>query len=170
MVFDISLCQDEIDEVLAAARPRSLLAIGPGSARAFAGYCQQHPDTRLVEANIEDLGEALATSPAFDLALVANTLEQLPRAQAGRLIAALRDLHARRLYVLVPIGSDWPDLVTHWSATELIAYGLKAAGEYALEGRALQFFRHDLYDYKDTPDWLNPKDWANPELWDKHRW
>lgn len=171
MVIDVSLCRGTIEEALAAAPARSLLAVGEDSARLFAAYCERHPATRLVELSGADPAKALGASPPFDLAFVANTLERLPRAEGARLIAGLRDLYATRLYVLVPTGTAWDgQLDSLWSATDLIAYGLKASARYAIDGRPVQLFRHDLYDYKETPDWLNAKHWANPELWDKYRW
>lgn len=155
-----------LDTVLGALlrrwRPGRVLLVGtdPGGAvAAWAAAAQPAPElVRRTPA------EALA-DPApgdggrWDLAVLGpDVVELLARPHAERLVAALRDLHARRL-VLVPPAP----LPAGWDAPACIALGLtpEAGG---------RLWRFDLYDYKETPDWLNPRYWAHPELWDKFRW
>jgi hypothetical protein len=94
------------------------------------------------------------------LALVAHTLEPLPKADARALLAALRDRLAP--HVLVWIDLDRAPLDE--AALRALAYRL-----HARDG-AQALFGFDLYGYKDRPDWLSPQHWAHPELWDRFRW
>lgn len=96
----------------------------------------------------------------FALAIVVETLEALPAADARALLAALRDLAARHVVLLVdlarsPLGDE-----------ELRALGFR---RHAGDGTRV-LYGFELYGYKDRPEWLNPGQWAHPELWDKFRW
>lgn len=170
MSIDPRLCAPVLERVLAQAPPSSLLTLGEGTDTVLAPWLERHPDVDHHHLGIESIERRLAGLGRYDLALAANILEGLAPASAGRLIAALRDLHGRRLYLLVPMGTGWRGQISHWRATDLIAYGLRESGRYEVEGKPVRLYRHDLYDYKQTPDWLNPRHWAHPELWDKYRW
>jgi hypothetical protein len=96
----------------------------------------------------------------FALAVVAETLESLPAPDGRALLAALRDLGAQHVVLLVdlaraPLGDE-----------ELRALGFR---RHADDG-ARVLYGFELYGYKDCPEWLNPRQWAHPELWDKFRW
>lgn len=106
----------------------------------------------------------------FDAAIVVCALEALPKAQASTILGRLRDVHARRLMLVVRIGDRWPGLVSHWERNDLFAHGLRCIGRYGETDAPIHLYRFDLYDYKSVPDWLNAKNWAHPDLWDKHRW
>lgn len=170
MFIDPRICRPALEQGLGELRPRSLLTLGEGMDAALAPWLEGRPEIRHRHLDADALDGALTGLGMFDVALGANLVERLAPARAGRLIAALRDLHSRRLYLLVPVGADWPGLASHWRAGDLIAYGLSEVERYRVGGRAVHLYRHDLYDYKHTPDWLNPRHWAHPELWDKYRW
>jgi hypothetical protein len=97
----------------------------------------------------------------WDLVIIDEGIVNQPRSSMIRVIGCLRDLHARRLVVLYPEDTASQTEILH---EDLISLGLKA-----LPGQSGVYY-HDLYDYKDTPDWLNNRYWANPENWDKYRW
>jgi hypothetical protein len=111
--------------------------------------------------HVSQLGVPESLEGHWDLVVVEEELLKLPRERAIQTLSRLRDLHARRLVVLLPPHPDASHTVQH---EDLISLGLKA-----LESKPGIFY-HDLYDYKDTPDWLNNRYWANPENWDKFRW
>ncbi len=150
--------------------PESLLAVAPHARALFGEYLKAHPQCRLEQLSAPDLVQGRSRIEPCRLAVVTDTLEHLGKDQAQILIARLRDLYCATLYVLVPIGPDWPGLKSHWEASELVALGLAPVKTYPCEGRPLQLYRFDLHDYKHTPQWLNPSHWANPERWDKARW
>ena len=94
----------------------------------------------------------------------------MDKAEAGRLIAGLRDIHTSRFYTVVPVGDQRTDQQSAWEPSDLIAYGMSLAGQYSDDGNPVHLYRFDINDYKKTPDWFNADHWANPELWDKYRW
>jgi len=116
--------------------------------------------------NIEFLDASQIGNPEtfqghWDLVIIGEALLKLPRDQVIQTISRLRDLHARRLVILFQDQGDASRSIEH---EDLISLGLRA-----LKAQPGVFY-HDLYDYKDTPDWLNNQYWANPENWDKYRW
>ncbi len=161
----------QIAALLADQNPRRLLAIGPAGAalpgldayRAAAGV----EITRLTP---DAVPHGLEGAQRFDAAVVAGTLESLDKAAGARLIAALRDLYAARLYVVIPAGPPQAPAAGAWEAAELAAFGLSRIGEDRRAGTLLHLYQFDIGDYKQTPDWLNADHWANPQLWDKYRW
>lgn len=116
---------------------------------------------------------ALASLPQMDkrseLAIVHDTLEQLPKTEGMQLIARLRDLNAAQLLISIDLNTETPDL-ERWQAADLYALGLKLRDRKCEKDADLALFEFNLRSYKSTPDWLNARFWANPELWGKHRW
>ena len=150
----------DLQTLLVATRPVSLLLLDP------------HPDAATVIPTGVELtrldGDPLSQLPAlgrYDLAVVANTLERLDRKTAGILLAQLRDLYARRLVVLVPIGDAWEPQASHWEMSDLLGYGLSLMARYAVDGKALHLYHYAIESYKTTPDWFNSQFWAHPERW-----
>lgn len=86
------------------------------------------------------------------------------RTHAAAYIAALRDLHARRVLLFVPVDAF------EWKPTTLLSLGFSHMASYEIEGAAWQAWTYDIRSYKSVPDWLNPRFWANPENWGKFRW
>ena len=96
-----------------------------------------------------------------DLA-VAVLAPGMERGEARALIAALRDLLARRMLVFVP-----ENLLDD---TALLGLALNRQARFEVDGVEWQAWSYDIRTYKAVPDWLNPRFWANPENWDKFRW
>jgi len=160
----------DIADQLRASPPRSALVIDPLPGHALSSYAAGHPECRVTRLGDGDPLARLAALGRFDVALVANTLEHMDKAGAGRLIARLRDLNTRCLFAVVPIGPRWRDTTSAWEPADLIAFGMTRIGDRRCERGPLQLYKFDIADYKKNPDWLNPDHWANPELWDKYRW
>jgi hypothetical protein len=85
-----------------------------------------------------------------------------PPARARQLVAAMRDLLARRMLVFVP-----ENLLDD---TTLRGLGLTLQARLEADAASWQAWSYDIRTYKPVPDWLNPRFWANPENWDKYRW
>ena len=123
---------------------------------------EKSPDTPNIEfLDARRIGNPETLQGHWDLVIVGEALLKRPRDQVIQTISRLRDLHARRLIILSPENRDAACSIKH---EDLISLGLRA-----LEAQPGIFY-HDLYDYKDTPEWLNNQYWANPENWDKYRW
>lgn len=155
--------EEAIRDILAWLRPtepEKLLLVCPADSPLYRAVTRVHENTCHLDP--ERVTPEVLSDNLYDLAIVAQTLERLPREDAGMLLSRLRDLHSKRFLALVHLGGD-----SGWSNTDLIAYGMKRCGrfpgDYAL-------FRFNIHDYKDTPDWLNAKYWAHPERWGKARW
>lgn len=160
----------ELKTLIAELAPDSLLAIGPAAPEFFAEYRSQHPECRF--DHIERLRSVSEITPAerYDLAFVSHTLEYLHPTAAGHLLARLRDVLARRLLVVVPIGPDWPGHVSEWNQNKMLAFGLVQVASSVHEGRPVHVYAFDIHTYKTTPDWLNARYWAHPELFGKYWW
>jgi len=152
----------EIERILRARRPRSLLAVGEQAHALLAGYASG-ADCRYVA--LLDTGlTALADDARFDLALIAPTTG--PRqTDMMQLVAALRDRYARHLLIAATV--DARAGLTH---ADYLALGMRHVGDYGGGTPAHALYEFDIVDYKHTPDWLNSEHWAHPELFDKFRW
>lgn len=155
--------EEAIREILAwlhQTKPQRLLLVCLRDTPLYRAVTRVHERARHLEP--ERATPDTLSGTAYDLAVVADALERLPRKDAGMLLSRLRDLHSKRFLALVRLGGGGA-----WCNTDLIAYGMKRCGEFA-DDYAL--YRFNIYDYKDTPDWLNAKYWAHPERWGKERW
>lgn len=155
---------------LSVHRPSSLLIVAPERHELAGELAHADParDTHWLAPEPETV-RALADR-TYDAALVLNALERMSKADAGILLGRLRDVHTRRLLVLLRVGSRWEEQLSHWRRTDMIAYGLGLEVHSGPGSHAQHLYRFDIDDYKRTPEWLNPGNWAHPELWDKYRW
>jgi len=164
--------RDDINALLSHARPQSLLLIGKDGRTIVSDYLSDCADCQVDVIDLEDLPDGLARVGRFEFALVSGMLEGLDKADAAIVLGRLRDLHAERLLLLVPMRGrgEGVGAAGEWAVGDLLGYGLYRAGAYEVNGRALHVYTFDLYDYKPTPDWLNSRYWAHPELFDKFWW
>lgn len=129
-----------------------------GAASQTAG---EEPGVEIESLAAEALNHPEDIKGRWDLVIMDEDTLKLPRKQLIRAIGNIRDLHARRLILRLPEPPPDDAGIDH---SDLISLGL-----HSLKGQPGIFY-HDLYDYKQTPDWLNDQYWANPENWDKYRW
>lgn len=155
--------QQALAALLAQHAPRSLLVVGASQFPALEAFAQAHPDCELAFAKPGPLPPALAAR-RFDLALLVDCLEHLPKRQGLELLGGIRNLNASRLALLVDLPA------AGWGATDLFSLALQASERFEREGQVLSLFTYDLKDYKQVPDWLNAKFWANPENFGKYWW
>ena len=94
-----------------------------------------------------------------------STFENLQVEAAQQLVARLRDMHSKLLWVEV---SDSPDSV--FSSKDAMAQGMRMVDPTKFGKSETKWFEFSLKFYKPVPQWLNARDWANPERWDKDRW
>jgi hypothetical protein len=158
-------CLEALRGALEQAKPRTVLALG-APARGLLDALPGAHELTVVEAGpwlskVDGLG-------SFDLVLVAGVVEQLPKPEATTLLGRLRDLHTRRLFLLLPLGAQGSAPAGAWQQNDLIALGMERVGECSDGDTPLQLYKFDLLTYKRTPDWFNSKYWAHPELWDKY--
>ncbi len=159
-----------VDKLVAAMQPASLLLIGPEARELFAPYIMQHPACTITQLSAEECFTTLPELGHYDFAFVSCTVENLPKADAEHLLAALRDVHAQRVVIALSIGAARPDQTSVWQAHELLALGLTEVTHCVEADATLHVYAFDINTYKTTPDWLSPRFWAHPELFDKYWW
>ncbi|NIR28926.1 MAG: hypothetical protein GWN84_06350 [Gammaproteobacteria bacterium] len=157
-------------ELLETHRPANLLLVAPRGTNAFDERIDKRLDLDVQRLDRERLIERLTELGRFDLAFVIETVEHMDKEAAVKVLARLRDVHARRLYVLAPIGVGEDDQASRWEDIDFWGYGFTRVGRYERDGHPLHLYGFDIDHYKITPDWLNAKYWANPELFGKYRW
>lgn len=170
MSFFEDFCVTDIDyspqQALAALlehyTPQRILRVGQSSLPALEAFAQAHP-CQLDHAQSAPLPESLSTQ-RYDLALVADCLEHLPKRTGLELLGGLRNLNANRLVVLIDLEA------AGWQITDFYALALQVNGRFQRDSQTLTLFTYDLLDYKQAPDWLNAKFWANPSLFGKFWW
>lgn len=155
--------QQAIATLLEQYAPKHLLYVGQSNLPALEAFCQTHDDCHLDQTAEIPLSTAI-NNQRYDLAIVADCLEYIPKRTGLELLGGLRNLNSRRLIVLVDLQA------TEWQATDFYALALHNAGEFQRDEQKLTLFSYDLLDYKQAPDWLNAKFWANPSLFGKFWW
>ena len=155
--------QQALAALLDHHQPQRLLLVGASQLPAIAAYRQAHPQALVAQAPAGPLPDELAAQ-RYDLALLADCLEHLPKRTALELLGGIRNLNASRMAVLVDLNA------CGWQATELFALALQASEHFQRDGQTLTLFTYDLRDYKQVPDWLNAKFWANPQNFGKYWW
>lgn len=163
LVFSSRTPQQALAALLDHHAPQRLLLVGTSQPPALGAFQQAHPDALLAQAPAGPLPAELAAQ-RYDLALVVDCLEHLPKRTALELLGGIRNLNASRLAVLVDLAA------CNWQETDFFALALQASERFRREGQTLTLFTYDLRDYKQVPDWLNAKFWANPENFGKYWW
>lgn len=155
--------QEAVAALLEQHAPQRILSVGQSELPVLAAFCLAHPQSRVDHAGEVPLPEAQA-SQRYDLAIVADCLEHLPKRDGAQLLGGIRNLNASRLAVLVELGS------CDWCATDFYALGLQLHAHFRKDERTLSLFTYDLLVYKQVPDWLNARFWANPQMFGKYWW
>lgn len=145
--------------------PGSVLAISAGPIPALSAYRESHPDCQVMHCPPASALAQLEDLERFDVALVADALEQLDTDTAEQLLGRLRNLHSAHLLVVV---TDAAAL----SRNQLFGLGLvqTARFEHRADDRALNLYSYDIASYNHVREWNNPRFWANPEMWGKYWW
>ncbi|NWA01563.1 DUF6231 family protein [Pseudomonas gingeri] len=155
--------QQALAALLDRYAPQNLLLVGAGSFPALEAFQAAHPQTQVALAKPGALPAELAAR-RFDLALVVDCLEHLPKRAGRELLGGIRNLNASRIAVLV----DMP--ASGWQDSDFFALALQSSERFQRDQQVLTLFTYDLREYKQVPDWLNAKFWANPENFGKYWW
>ncbi|WP_426205510.1 DUF6231 family protein [Pseudomonas sp. TWP3-1] len=155
--------QQALAALLDRYAPARLLLIGASEFPALAAFKEAHPDTCVAYASPGALPAELAAQ-RFDLALVVDCLEHLPKRDGLHLLGGIRNLNASRIAVLADLSPSG------WQETDFYSLALQASERFQREEQVLTLFTYDLLDYKQVPDWLNSRFWANPENFGKYWW
>ncbi|MFJ4545381.1 DUF6231 family protein [Pseudomonas sp. NPDC088885] len=143
--------------------PARLLLLGASEFPALTAFKEAHPDSVVAHAAPGALPAELAAQ-RFDLALVVDCLEHLPKRDGLNLLGGIRNLNASRIAVLADLSA------CGWQETDFYSLALQASERFQRDDQVLTLFTYDLLDYKQVPDWLNARFWANPENFGKYWW
>ncbi len=161
--FSTRTPQQALAALLDRYAPQRLLVVGASDFPALAAFREAHPDSVVAQAAPGALPAELA-SQRFDLAVVVDCLEHLPKRPALELLAGIRNLNASRIAVLADLAA------CGWAETDFYALALQASERFQRDEQVLTLFTYDLREYKQVPDWLNSRFWANPENFGKYWW
>jgi hypothetical protein len=162
----------DIETLVSAVQPVSLLIVGPAPKNFLQEYCAQRRllgDEISIE-HVEDGERALkeAHQQHVDMGIVLGAIDSMSKQNAGQLIGNLRDVQCGQFCLTVTLNDK--DKKDPWSLIDMLGFGLRRVAEYEVDGNKLGLFKYRLKDYKRTPDWLNADNWANPEMWGKYWW
>jgi hypothetical protein len=146
-------------QIIDETAPCSLLLVGPEMNQRWSEF--ELTDSPAIERIETWDGAGIPPGEApFDLVLVGGVLERLDRHRGRRLLASLRDRHARTLIVQLPCTARSP-----WSMADMLGFGFVEQGTFPEPDGNVDLYRFSLNDYKKTPDWLNARHWAHPHRW-----
>jgi len=154
--------QQALAALLERVSPQRLLLVG-SRFPALDAFVEAHPHVQIDIAPPGPLPSALAAT-RFDLAVLVECLEHLPKREGLQLLGGIRNLNASRVAVLADLAA------CGWHATDFFALALSESERFCREAQVLSLFTYDLHDYKQVPDWLNARFWANPEMFGKYWW
>lgn len=153
---------DLLHQVVQSQEPKTIVCCGHTACRIADSWAENHPGVRVCKLATEAPDARFPLAEVYDLALVSDTLEHLPRAEGKTLLGQLRNAGARRIAVLVETDSGW-------RFGDFIALGFKHAG-YCEGSPSKALYTYDIANYNYKRQWNNPDHWANPEMWNKARW
>lgn len=148
--------QQALAALLDRYAPQRLLVVGASSFPALAAFQAAHPQALVAHAAPGPLPQDLGAQ-RFDLALVLDCLEHLPKRTGLELLGGIRNLNASRIAVLADLTA------CDWKETDFFALALQSNERFQRDEQVLTLFTYDLREYKQVPDWLNARFWANPE-------
>ncbi len=155
--------QQALAALLDRYAPARLLLIGASEFPALSAFKEAHPDCVVAHTAPGALPAALAAQ-RYDLALIVDCLEHLPKRDGLNLLGGIRNLNASRIAVMADLSASG------WQETDFYSLALQASERFQREEQVLTLFTYDLLDYKQVPDWLNSRFWANPENFGKYWW
>ncbi|MFP3517568.1 DUF6231 family protein [Pseudomonas sp. SIMBA_077] len=161
--FSTRTPQQALAALLDSYAPERVLVVGASHFPALDAFISAHPGVVVAHAKPAALPADLAAQ-RFDLALVLDCLEHLPKRTGLELLGGIRNLNASRMAVLVDLTA------CDWKETDFYALALQSNERFQRDQQILTLFTYDLREYKQVPDWLNAKFWANPENFGKYWW
>ena len=101
--------QQALAALLARYTPTRLLLVGSQELPAIDAFSQAHPDCHITYTEAGALPSEVAAQ-RFDLALIVDCLEHLPKRAGLELLGGIRNLNASRMAVLVDLQAcDWQE-------------------------------------------------------------
>lgn len=164
-VPDIDSPLQAVARLLKEQQPSTLLLCSHSDMPGLEQYTSQKrcATTRLrVDINMRELAEL----GRFDLAIVADQLEHLPKTAGMALLGRIRNVHSNHFCVLyAPAGRS-----SAWTAVDFFSLGMTLSSTFLNDGRELQLYTYAIEKYNRRREWNNSRYWANPENFGKYWW
>ncbi|MEX0605316.1 MAG: DUF6231 family protein [Marinobacter sp.] len=162
MTASIARPEEVLSGLVNACDPTTLLVCGDRARMLGESWRKTHARTVLLELDAERPNDGFPLSHAVDLALITDSLDNLPQVEGALLLGQLRNFGTHQIAVLV---AD-PD---SWKFRDFIGLGFKRLQHF--DGSPPQtLYVYNIANYNHKRDWNNARYWANPEMWDKARW
>ena len=155
--------QQALAALLELHKRAHVLLLGERDLPAISASAANRPESRVFQTTADSFQADLAAQ-RFDLAIIADCLEHLPKRKALELIGGIRNLNTNRLAVLVDLNA------CDWQEVDFFSLAMQASECFSRDEQTLTLFTYDLHSYKQIPDWLNAKFWANPQHFGKYWW
>ena len=133
--------QQALAALLARYAPQRLLLVGASQLPAVDAFLAAHPDCELFHADAGALPAELA-GQRYDLALLADCLEHLPRREAQQLVGGIRNLNSSRVAVLVDLDA------AQAQDADFYALAMQASERFQRDAQVITLFTYDLHEYK----------------------
>ncbi len=154
-----------ITEILYDQKPSTLLLCSHSDLPGLLEYTSETrcKTTKLcITANVQELADL----QRFDLAVVADQLEHLPKSTGIELLGRLRNAHSNHCCVMYsPAGEQ-----SVWTAVDFFSLGMTLVTTFQNAGRELQLYTYAIEQYNRRREWNNSRFWANPENFNKYWW
>lgn len=154
-----------ITQILHEQQPSNLLLCSHSD---LPGLHEYTSETHCITTKLDvtDNMQELAALQRFDLAIVADQLEHLPKSSGIELLGRIRNLHSNHCCVLyAPAGRQ-----ASWTAVDFFSLGMTLVTTFQNAGRELQLYTYAIENYNRRRDWNNSRYWANPENFGKYWW
>ncbi|MFP8965927.1 DUF6231 family protein [Pokkaliibacter sp. CJK22405] len=150
-------------ERLQQKKPQRLLCLGPELPPAVSTFQIDTTNRPIAVSECPDIQRA--PEETFDLVLVSQQLEQLPKSEGKTLIGRLRHLFAPSVWVCYQ-----QDDQSEWQDTDFYSLGMTKEATIQSADSAFVLYAFDLLTYNHVRSWNNANHWANPQNWGKYWW
>ena len=162
--FSTDLQKTVLDR-LSMKKPQTMLVVAPQMPAELQAFVEQQSEITLTHFVFSNLKTFCDNLGRFDIVIVVDTLAGLDKQTAEQLISRLRDIHAKLLWVKIPLDEN-----VEFGVSDAVAQGFRRVEPEDGGEQQEQWYEFSLKFYKPVPQWLNAKHWANPARWDKDRW
>lgn len=165
----MDLIQEALLEELEKTAPRRVLCIADGQTASLDAYLGRHDDCVVERPDPASTAADPGKLGRYDIGLVCGVLEQLSAEHGSTLLARLRDVHCRRLYVTWRQNGHRAT-EGFWTHERLLSMALALLRRVDQDGMITGIYRYDIDSYNPRREWNNPDKWAHPENFGRFRW
>lgn len=160
---DLDVPEEILAQIIGNCRPESILCCGHTAEAVARLWHNSHPEAHLLVLDKQAPNDSFPLDFVPDLALLSDTLEQLPAEQGALLLGQLRNYGSHQIAVLVHDNAGW-------QLTDFTGLGFRRHTRLRTASGPATLYSYNLDSYNHKRSWNNPDHWANPEMWGKAWW